>query len=96
MWGQILKYSGFCWTQSQSTKEIPLSSGRKHLLVNRLSLWDKIAAANLLGKKLKLFVERVEVENPQDEVLRLMVKKLKDEQSQAKELEKFPSQTDVR
>jgi phage terminase small subunit len=43
-------------------------------------LWDKTKALELLGKKLKLFVDRVEVENPQDQLFRMMIQKLKDEQ----------------
>lgn len=35
-----------------------------------LTLWDKLAALMLLGKRLKLWTERVEIENPQDEVYR--------------------------
>jgi hypothetical protein len=37
----------------------------------------------LLGKKLKLFVKRVEVENPQDEAYRLLLREIK-ERPQAK------------
>lgn len=43
-----------------------------------LKLWDKVAALTLLGKKLKLWVEKIEVENPQDEVYRLLLKQLKE------------------
>lgn len=41
-------------------------------------LWDKIQALTLLGKKLKLWVERIETENPQDEVYRHLLKQLKE------------------
>lgn len=47
---------------------------------SKFRFWDKVAAANLLGKKLKLFVEKIEIENPQDEAYRLLLKQLKAEQ----------------
>jgi hypothetical protein len=34
---------------------------------------------NLLGKKLKLWVEKVEIDNPQDELYRHLLKQLKEE-----------------
>lgn len=43
------------------------------------TLWDKIAALMLLGKRLKLWTERVEVENPQDEAYRLLLRQLKEQ-----------------
>jgi phage terminase small subunit len=45
-------------------------------------LWDKIAALTLLGKKLKLFVERVEVENAQDQAYRLLLQQIREQPRQ--------------
>jgi hypothetical protein len=41
------------------------------------TLWNKPAALTLFGKRLKLWTERVEVTNPQEEVYRLLLKQLK-------------------
>ena len=41
--------------------------------------YDKLRALELLGKKSKLFMERVEVENPQDGAYRTLPRKLKEE-----------------
>ena len=40
-------------------------------------LWDKVAALNLLGKKLKLWVEKVEVDDPQAAAYRELLNQLK-------------------
>jgi phage terminase small subunit len=45
-------------------------------------LWDKLKALELLGKKLKLFVERVEVENAQDEAYRLLLRNIRQERGE--------------
>jgi phage terminase small subunit len=54
-------------------------------------LWDKLKALELLGKKLKLWVERIETESLQDEVYKLLLKQLKEEQSQATRLDEKSS-----
>jgi phage terminase small subunit len=41
-------------------------------------LWDKLTALTLLGKKLRLFVERIETESPQDEAYKLLLKQLRE------------------
>jgi phage terminase small subunit len=41
---------------------------------------DKLKALEMLGKKLKLFTDKVEVTNSQDEMFRLMLAKWKEEQ----------------
>jgi phage terminase small subunit len=46
-------------------------------------LWDKIAALTLLGKRLKLWVEKVEIENPQAEAYRLLLRQLKTRQGES-------------
>jgi phage terminase small subunit len=49
---------------------------------SKFRFWDKTKALELLGKKLKLFVDKIEVENPQDQLFRMMIQKLKDEQGE--------------
>jgi hypothetical protein len=46
------------------------------------TLWNKLKALELLGKKLKSFVERVEVENVQDTAYRELLKQIREEQQQ--------------
>jgi hypothetical protein len=41
-------------------------------------LWDKLTALTLLGKKLRLFVERIETESPQDAAYRELLKQLRE------------------
>jgi hypothetical protein len=41
-------------------------------------LWDKLTALTLLGKKFKMFVEKIEVENPQDAAYRELLRYFKD------------------
>jgi phage terminase small subunit len=41
-------------------------------------LWDKLTAITLLGKKLRLFVERIETESPQDAAYRELLKQLRE------------------
>jgi phage terminase small subunit len=43
---------------------------------------DKLRTLELLGKKLKLFVERVEVENAQDEAYRLLLRGIRQERGE--------------
>lgn len=45
---------------------------------SEFKLWDKPNALLLLGKKLRMWVEKIEVENPQDEAYRLLLKQLKE------------------
>jgi hypothetical protein len=45
---------------------------------SEIILWDKIGALTLLGKRLKVWTERVEIENPQAEAYRLLLKQLKE------------------
>lgn len=46
-------------------------------------LWDKIQALTLLGKKLKMWVDRFEEVNPQDEAYRLLLKQLREKEQAA-------------
>jgi len=42
-------------------------------------LWDKLRALDLIGRRLKMFVDRVETtENAQDEAYKLLLKKLRE------------------
>jgi hypothetical protein len=43
-----------------------------------LRLWDKLTALTLLGKKLRLGIDKIEVENPQDELYKHLLKQLKE------------------
>lgn len=47
------------------------------VIESEFTLWDKIAALTLLGKRLKLWTERVEVENSQDKLYKELLKSLK-------------------
>jgi phage terminase small subunit len=42
-------------------------------------MWDKLGALTLLGRKLKMFTDKLEFENPQDSLYRELLKSLKDE-----------------
>src|SRR5262245_8798989 len=46
-------------------------------------LWDKLKALELLGKKLKMWVDKIESDNPQDQVYRHMLEEIKKRQSAA-------------
>jgi hypothetical protein len=50
---------------------------RSPLYETELRLWDKIQALTLLGRKLKLFVDRIETENVQDKLYRELLNQLK-------------------
>jgi hypothetical protein len=65
--------------QSVKRKKIVRGDGSV-IYETEFRLWDKIQALTLLGKKLKLWVEKLEVENPQDELYRMLLKQLKEEQ----------------
>jgi phage terminase small subunit len=45
---------------------------------SELRLWDKVAALTLLGKKLRLWIDRVETENAQDAVYKILLQQLKE------------------
>ena len=44
----------------------------------RYRLWDKLLALTLLGRKLQLFVDKIEVENVQDQLYRELLRSLKE------------------
>lgn len=67
--------------QSVRRKKRVLEDGSV-VIETEFRLWDKITALTLLGKKLKLWVEKIEVENPQDEAYRLLLKQLKEQQGE--------------
>ena len=50
---------------------------------SEFTVWNKLAALTLLGKRLKVWTEKVEVTNPQAEVYLTLLKQLR-EQEQAK------------
>jgi hypothetical protein len=44
--------------------------------------WDKLMAINLLGKKLRLWIDRVETEGAQDQLYKELLKSLKEEKQE--------------
>lgn len=65
----------------QSVKRILRENGT---VTTEYRLWHKLKALELLGKKLRLWIERIESEPPQNEAYRLLLKQLKEDQTQTK------------
>jgi hypothetical protein len=52
------------------------------IVESELKMWDKMSALQLLGRKLRLFVDKIEVESsPQDLLYKELLKSLKEEQT---------------
>jgi len=64
--------------QCVKRKKRTLSDGSV-VIESEFRLWDKLAALQLLGRKLKLWVDRIESESPQDELYRHLLRSLKEE-----------------
>jgi len=62
--------------QSVRCKKRVLDDGSV-VIETEYKLWDKIQALTLLGKKLRLWIDRVEQESPQDDLYRELLKSLK-------------------